>query len=164
MKTKNKIIKTARICHKITKGLYYASCVLCLTFIVLAIALSCTKAIKTFTVEETACLFGTLALYSFMSIGLLWNVASIFKNIEQEKAPFSEKVSYYLKRSSIFVVLISVIPALIGSTVLRIICPTTDLTFPISLGGIISGITIFMIDMFFNYGKELQKNEDETLW
>ena len=158
MKTKNKIIKTARICHKITTGLYYASCVLCLTFIVLAIALSCTKAIKTFTVEETACLFGTLALYSFMSIGLLWNVASIFKNVEQEKAPFSEKVSYYLKRSSIFV-----IPALIGSTVLRIICPTTDLTFPISLGGIISGITIFMIGMFFNYGKELQKNEDETL-
>ena len=98
-----------------------------------------------------------------MSIGLLWNVASIFKNVEQEKAPFSEKVSYYLKRSSIFVVLISVIPALIGSTVLRIICPTTDLTFPISLSGIISGITIFMIGMFFNYGKELQKNEDETL-
>ena len=163
MKTKNKIIKTARICHKITKGLYYASYVLCLTFIVLAIALSCTDAIKTFAPAETACLFGTLALYSFISIGLLWNVSSIFKNVEQEKAPFSEKVSYYLKRSAVFILLISVIPALVGSTVLRIIYPATELTFPISLGGIIAGITMFMIGMFFNYGKELQKNEDETL-
>ena len=84
--------------------------------------------------------------------------------IRKDKAPFSEKVSYYLKRSSIFVVLISVVPALIGSIVLRLIYPATDLTFPISVGGIISGITMFMIGMFFNYGKELQQNEDETLW
>ena len=163
MKTKNRIIKTARICHKITKGLYYASFVLCLTFVVLAIVLSCTKAIKTFTVAETACLFGTLALYSFISIGLLWNVASIFKSIEQEKAPFSAKVSHYLNRSAIFVVIVSIIPAIVGTTILHILYPATELTFPISLGGIISGITIFMISLFFSYGKELQQNEDETL-
>lgn len=163
MKTKNKIIKTARICHKITKGLYYASFVFCFVFVVLAIVLSSTKTIKSLTVAETACLFGTLALYSFMSIGLLWNVASIFKNIEQEKAPFSEKVSHYLNRSAIFVVLVSIIPAIVGSTILRILYPATELTFPISLGGIISGITILMISLFFNYGKELQQNEDETL-
>ena len=163
MRTKNKIIKTARICHKITKGLYYASFVFCFVFVVLAIVLASTKTIKSLTVAETACLFGTLALYAFISIGLLWNIASIFKSVEKDKAPFSEKVSYYLKRSSIFVVLISVVPALIGSIVLRLIYPATDLTFPISVGGIISGITMFMIGMFFNYGKELQQNEDETL-
>lgn len=163
MKMKNKIIKTSKICNKITKLLYYLSCIMCLTFIVLAIVLSCTKAIKSFTVAETACLFGTLALYSLITTGLLWNVSSIFKNIEQEKTPFSEKVSYYLKRSAIYIMLISVVPALVGSTILRIIYPQTDLTFPISLGGIISGIAMFMIGMFFNYGEELQKNEDETL-
>ena len=68
-----------------------------------------------------------------------------------------------LKKSAIFVVLISVVPALVGSTVLRIIYPTTELTFPISLGGVISGIVMFMFGLFFKYGKELQKNDDETL-
>jgi len=163
MKTKDKIVKISKICYKITKSIYYASYILCLIFIVLAIALSSTNAIKTFSVAETACLFGTLALYSAISVGLFWNISSIFKTIKQEKSPFSEKVSCYLKGSAIFVLLISTIPALIGSTILRIIYPSTELVFPISLGGIISAVTMFVIGIFFNYGKELQKNEDETL-
>ena len=163
METKNKIIKTAKVCYKVTKVLYFVSCAACLVFIALAIALSCTNAIKEFSVAETASIFGTLALYAFMCIGLLWNVESLFKSVEQEKAPFGKKISHYLKKSAIFVVLISVVPALVGSTVLHIIYPTTELTFPISLGGVISGIVMFMFGLFFKYGKELQKNDDETL-
>ena len=97
METKNKIIRTAKVCYKVTKVLYFVSCAACLIFIALAIALSCTNAIKEFSVAETASIFGTLALYAFMCIGLLWNVESLFKSVEQEKAPFGEKIKFFLK-------------------------------------------------------------------
>lgn len=163
METKKQIIKTAKVCYIVTKVLYALSCVACLVFIALAIALSCTNAIKSFTVAETAIIFSTLALYAFMCIGLLWNVESIFKSVGDEQAPFGDRVSHYLKKIAIFVILLSVVPALVGSILLRTICPSTEFVFPIEFGGIVAGIVLFLIGMFFNYGKELQKNEDETL-
>lgn len=163
METKNKIIKTAKACYIISKVLYISSFVACLAFIVLAIALSCTNAITTLTVAETAILFSTLALYAFMCIGLLWNVESMFKSIVENKAPFGESVSHYLKKIAVFVILLSVVPALIGSILIRAICPSTEIVFPISFSGIVAGVVMFMFGMFFKYGKELQKNDDETL-
>lgn len=163
METKNKIIKTARVCYIVTKVLYVLSCVTCLAFIALAIALSCTHAIKTLTVAETAIIFGTLALYAFICIGLLWNIEGVFKSVGDGQAPFGERVSHYLKKIAIFVIILSVVPALVGSILLRSICPSTEIVFPIEFGGIIVGIVLFLFGMFFKYGKELQKKDDETL-
>lgn len=163
METKNKIIKTAKVCYIISKVLNILSCVACLAFIALAIALSCTNAISTLTVAETAILFSTFALYAFMCIGLLWNVESLFKSIVENKAPFGESVSRYLKKIGIFVLLLAVIPALVGSILIRVICPSTEIVFPISFSGIVAGVVMFIFGMFFKYGKELQKNDDETL-
>ena len=163
MVTKNKMIKMAKICHIVSKVLYITACVVCLVFISLAIALSVTNAVSTLTAAETAVLFGTLALYAFVCIGLLWNVDGIFKSIVEEKSPFSESVSHYLKKVAIYVLIISVVPALIGSVVIRLVYPATELTFPIEVGGIVAGIVLFLIGMFFKYGKELQKQDDETL-
>lgn len=163
METKNKIIKTAKVCCIISKVLYILSCVACLVFIALAIALSCTHAIATLTVAETAIIFSTLALYAFMCIGLLWNVEGIFKSIVGAKAPFDEKVSHYLKKIAIFVISLAIIPALVGSILLRAICPSTEIIFPISFSGIVAGFVMFLFGLFFKYGKELQKNDDETL-
>lgn len=163
METKSRIIKTARVCYIVTKVLYCLACVACLTFIALAIALSVTNAIKSLMPAETAVMFSTLALYSFFAIGLLWNVESMFKSITVEQAPFGEKVSHYLKKIAIFVLMISIVPALIGQIVLRAACPSTEMTFPIEVGGIVSGVVLFLIGLFFDYGKELQKRDDETL-
>lgn len=163
METKNKIVKTAKICCIISKVLYLLSFVVCLAFIALAIALPLTNAISTLTNAETAMIFATLALYSFILIGLLWNVEGIFKTIAKEQSPFAERVSHYLKKVAVYVIALSVVPALLGSAVLRIICPETELTFPIELGGIIAGVVLFLIGTFFNYGSELQKRDDETL-
>ena len=162
METKNKIIKAAKVCYKTSKILYYVSFVVCLLFIVLAILLSSTKGLKGFSATETVCLFGTLALYSFICIGLLWNVVGIFKSVEK-KAPFSDGVSKYLKKSAVFILMLAVVPAIIGSTILRIAQPSTQLVFPISVGGIIAGLVMLMLGMFFNYGAELQTKDDETL-
>lgn len=163
METKKQIIKMSKVCYIVTKVLYILCCVLCLVFIVLAIALSCAHAIESLTVAETAIIFSTLALYAFMCIGLLWNVESLFKSVGDEQAPFGERVSHYLKKIAIFIILLAVVPALIGSILLRAICQSTEIIFPISFSGIVSGVVLFLIGMFFKYGKELQKNDDETL-
>lgn len=163
METKKQIIKIARVCYIVTKVLYVLSCIACLVFIALAIALSCTHAIESWTVEETAILFGTLALYAFMCIGLLWNVEFLFKSVGDAQAPFGERVSHYLKKTAVFTILLSVVPALTGSILLRVICPETEMVFPIEVGGAVIGIVLFLFGMFFKYGKELQENDDETL-
>ena len=163
MELKNKIVKTAKICKITTKVLYCVSFAVCFVFIALAIALSVTDAIKDFTPAETAIIFATAALWAFILIGLLWNVEGIFKCIERDQTPFGDGVSHYLKKTAIFVLVISIVPALLGTTLLTTICPETEFTFPVSVSGIVSGAILFLIGMFFKYGKELQKRDDETL-
>ena len=163
METKNKIVKTAKICHIVSKVLYCASFAVCLTFIVLAIALAVTDAIEGFTPAETAIIFSTSALWAFIFIGLMWNVEGIFKCIVSEKTPFCEGVSHYLKKAAIFMLVISIVPAVLGTLLLSSICPASEFTFPVSISGIVAGAVLFLIGMFFKYGNELQKRDDETL-
>lgn len=163
METKNKIVKTAKICRIISKVLYILACVACLTFIALAIALPLTNAIEAYTTAETAMIFATLALYAFILVGLLWNIEGIFKTIAKEQSPFTARVSHYMKKVAIYAIILSVVPALIGSIILRLIASKTELTFPIDLCGIIVGIVLLLLGIFLNYGKELQDNDDETL-
>ncbi|MDE7296800.1 MAG: hypothetical protein K2N84_05990 [Clostridia bacterium] len=156
MNTKTKIIKTAKICSIVCKVLYCLACAACIAFVVLAIALSCTHAIKSLTVGETAILFATLALYSFMLVGLLWNVERIFVNIEKEQTPFCERAHHYLKKVGIFLLLTATVPALVGTTLLHTVTPATELNFPIDLGGIIAGTVLLIFRQFVTYGKELE--------
>ena len=163
MESKNKIIKGAKICYILSKVLYIISCVLTLTFITLAIVLSCFKLLKGYNSSETACIFSTLAVYSFICIGLFLNVMKIFKEIIILKTPFNGTISSSLKVIAIFVIVLSIVPALIGSIVLKIVCPTSELIFPISFGGVVCGIVTFLLGLVFKYGNELQKRDDETL-
>ena len=163
METKNKIVKTAKVCTIISKVLYLLSMVACLTFIALAIVLPNTNAISALSTGETAVIFATLALYAFICIGLLWNIEGIFKTVAVEQSPFAERVGHYLKKVAVFVIVLSVVPALVGSTILKIIYPETAIVFPIELSGIIVGVVLFFIGMFISYGNELQKRDDETL-
>ena len=163
METKNKIVKMARVCHVVTKVLYLVSIAVCLAFTVLAIVLPNTDAIVELHSSEVAVLFATMALYAFICIGLLWNVEGLFKSIVQEQSPFNDGVSHYLKKIAIFILVISIVPALVGTAVVRIVYPASELAFPIEVGGIISGVVLFIFGVFFKYGKELQSREDETL-
>ena len=163
METKNKIVKTAKVCGIVAKILYLLSIVACLTFIILAIALPLTNAVSSMPAAEVAVIFATLAVYAFICIGFLWNVEGICVAIVKEGSPFTERVSHYLKKVAIYVIVLAVVPALIGSTVLRIACPETETVFPIEFGGVIAGAVLFLIGLLFNYGQELQKRDDETL-
>ena len=156
MEVKNKIVETGKICCRIFKILYCLTCVVCLVFIILAITLSCTHAIKSFTTGETAVLFGTLALYAFMVIGLLWNIDNIFVHIVKEQTVSCEKVKHYLKKAGIFLILTSIVPAIVGTCIMHLVTPTTELNFPVEVGGIIAGVLLLICCQFVSYGKELE--------
>ena len=163
METKNKIVKMSKVCHIVSKVLYIVAFVACLAFIALAIALPLADVIDKYTKSEVAVIFSTLAVYAFVCIGLLWNVEGIFKSIVKEGTPFCKGVSHYLKKSAIFVLILAVVPALIGTTVLRIACPETELIFPVSISGIVVGAVLLILGIIFKYGNELQNRDDETL-
>ena len=101
METKNKMIKTAKTCQIVAKVLYIVACVVCLTFIVLAIVLPTTNTVGELTKGEVAVLFSALALYAFVCVGLLWNVEGLFKSIVKEQSPFAQPVGHYLKKIEI---------------------------------------------------------------
>ena len=157
MSVKSKIVKIAKVCHIVAKVLYCIAFAVCLILIALAIALPLTNTTGELTAVETAIMFGTLALYSFMCVGIMWNVEGLFKYIAKEQPPFNDKVCHYLKKIAIFILILSVVPALLGSILLKALCPETELTFPIELGGIVAGVVLLLVSLFFEYGNELQK-------
>ena len=163
METKYKVIKTAKFCKITSKVLYILSIVAFFTFAVLAIVLPCTDAIKSIKPAESAIVFSVLAVYSFFFFGLLWNVQKLFEAIEINQTPFCEKVSRYLKKSAIFTLLVSVVPAIIGSILIHAIVPASEFVFRIELVGVFTGALLFLVGLFFKYGKELQRKDDETI-
>ena len=163
METKQKIVKTAKICGILAKVLYLLACVECVVMIVMAVVLPQTNVIESQTHKETAVQFATLALQAFILIGLLWNVEGIFKTIAAEQTPFAERVGHYLKKTAIFTIVLSIVPAVLGTTLLKILEPQSALVFPTEGGGIVIGILLLLIGVFFKYGTELQKKDDETL-
>ena len=163
METKSKIVKAARICAIVSKVLYIVAIAACVTFVVLAITLPLNHVVQSMTDGETAVVFATLAVYAFICVGLLWNIEGVFKAIAAEGSPFGERVSHYLKKVAVFVIVLSIVPAILGTAVVRAVNAETELAFPIDLGGVIAGAVLFLVGLFFNYGKELQTKDDQTL-
>ena len=163
MDTKNKIITTAKVGRITAQVLYILSIVACVTFTVLAIVLPLTDAIKAIEPSEAAIIFATLAVDAFFTFGLLWNVQQFFGSIETSKTVFNAKAGRYLKKTAIFTIMVSVIPALLGSILINAIVPDSEFVFRIEVAGIITGVVLLLVGLFFGYACELQKKDDETL-
>ncbi|MCM1306147.1 MAG: DUF2975 domain-containing protein [Bacteroides sp.] len=163
MNNKTKVIKIARGCKIASKVLYILACVACLVFVALAIALPVTNAVKTLTAAESAIMFSILALYSFLLIDFFWNTQKLFFNIENSETPFNAKSINCLKRIAWSIVVISVVPALLGSILIHAIAPNSEVVFRVELVGLISGLVLFLLAVVFSYGKDLQDRDDETL-
>lgn len=163
MKDKNKIIKISKTCKVVSKVLYILDCVATLTFLVIAIVLPLTNAIKSITPAECAIIFSVITLYSFFMIDFLWNTTKFFDTICKEQSVFGVKLTKCIKRLAISSLILSTIPAIIGSILIHAICPTSDFVFRLEIVGIMASIVLFFISLFFKHGAELQKQDDETL-
>lgn len=161
---KEKIIKLSKGLYVATKVLYIISISLFFVFAIEAIVFPLTGIIKGYSAGEIAIAFSVLALYSFIGVGLLWNISQLFRTIYTEKTPFSLQVNKYLKKSAGYILAISIIPALIGSILKFSICPNSEFSYHIEVTGILAGLVLYFIGLFFTYGNELKNRDDETLW
>jgi|GEM_PF-1721397 len=164
LSSRDKILKVAKICEVVSKVLYIVAFVGVVVLAVSAIVLPLTvKEIGDFKAGEIAIIFGVCALYCFMAINVFWNVEQIFKSIRVNQTPFHERVTHYLKKSAVAVILISIIPALIGSILIRAITPESAARFNFQYMSLAIGVVMLILGYIFNYGIELQKKDDETL-
>lgn len=163
MSDKNKIIKISKTCKIISKILYIIDCILTLAFLVLAIVLPLTNAIKSILPSECAIIFSVLTLYSFFMIDFLWNTTKFFDIICKEQSVFNVKITKCIKRVAISSLILSTIPAIIGSILIHSIVPASEFVFRLEIVGIMASIVLFFISLFFKHGAELQRQEDETL-
>ena len=163
-KVKEKIIKLSKGLYITTKVLYIISITLFFVFAIEAIVFPLTGVVKGYEPGEVAIAFSILALYSFIAVGLLWNVSQLFKVIYTEKTPFSLNVNKYLKKSAGYILGISIIPGFLGSILNHALFPNSVFSYHIELTGILAGLVLYFIGLFFNYGYELKKKDDETLW
>lgn len=161
--SKEKIINISKTCMVVSKVLYVLNCMATLAFLVLAIVLPTTKAIKSITPSECAIVFSVVTLYSFFLIDFLWNTTKFFESIYKEQSVFHCKITKYLKRIALSSLILSIIPALIGSILIHAIAPASEFVFRFEIVGIMTGIVLFFIALFFEHGATLQKQEDETL-
>lgn len=161
---KDKIIKISHTCKIVSKVLYVIDCITTLAFLVLAIVLPLTNAIKSITPAECAIIFSVLTFYGFFALDFLWNTTKFFETICNEQSIFSYKVTRYIKRLAISSLILSTIPAIIGSIFIHLLAPESEFVFRLEIVGIMASVVLFFISLFFKYGSELQKQDDETLW
>lgn len=160
---KDKIIKISKTCKVVSKVLYVLDCIATFAFLVLAIVLPLTKAIKTITPAECAIMFSVLTLYAFFMIDFLWNTTKFFDTICLQQSVFNLKVTKCIKRIAISSLILSTVPAIIGSILIHAIVPKSELVFRLEIVGIMAAIVMLFISLFFKHGAELQKQDDETL-
>lgn len=163
MNNKTKLIKTAKVCGIVAKIAYLISSVACVVFLVLAIVFPLVDVWKSVTRTETAIIFSVFAVYAFVMVGLLWNVEKLFDTMKKLETPFSATINRYLKKIAVFTLILSCVPALLGSTLLHALAPNSVFEFRIELVGVLMSIVLFLLGQVFAYGKELQQKDDETL-
>lgn len=163
MNDKNKIIKISRVGKIVSKVLYLLDCVATLAFLVLAIVLPLTNAIKAITPAECAIIFTVLTLYAFFMIDFFWNTTKFFNTICQEQSVFHVKVTKSIRRIAFASLLLATIPAIVGSILIHAIVPASEFVFRLEIVGIMAAVVLFFIALFFQYGATLQKRDDETL-
>lgn len=161
--SKDKIIKISKTCKIVSKVLYVLDCAVTLAFLTLAIVLPLTNAIKSIRPAECAIIFSVLTLYSFFMIDFLWNTTKFFDIICKKKSVFNVKVTKCIKRIAISSLILSTVPAIIGSILIHAIVPTSEFVFRLEIVGIMASVVLFFISLFFKHGAELQKRDDETL-
>lgn len=160
---KGRIIKISKICKVIAKVLYVLDCIVTFAFLVLAIVLPLTNAIKSISPAECAIIFSVLTLYAFFMIDFLWNTTKFFDTICTEQSVFNIKVTKCIRRIAISSLILSTVPAIIGSILIHAIVPTSEFVFRIEIVGIMASVVLFFISLFFKHGAELQRKDDETL-
>lgn len=106
-------------------------------------------------------MFVFMFLYSVCMYLVLYSTHLIFKNVSEECTPFNQKHIVRIKRIAFMVIGLSIIGSVSES--LFDLYTVNEMMWRIDFAGIILGIIIYCLALFFNYGCRLQQQSDETL-
>ena len=172
MENEEKVYTKKEVFSEMMKKLYvfakvcYIICLIAApVLVILGVVFGLNNTIDGRTTGETIISFSVLALYAFSAAGLLWNVEMLFKDMGENGSPFSEKSGHYITKTARFLLILSVVPALIGKIAMGILSGITkaesELQFDFGFGGIIFGLILLYISLAFDYGYKLENKDKE---
>lgn len=106
-------------------------------------------------------MFFFMVAYSVCMCIVLYSTHLIFKNVSEEYTPFKHKHIVRIKRIAFMVIGLSILGSF--SDGLFGLFTINELAWHIDFSGIVLGIVIYCLALFFDYGCELQRQSDETL-
>lgn len=111
--------------------------------------------------EHLFVMFVFMMLYSVCMCIVLYSTHLLFRDVSKEHTPFMHKHIVRIKRIAITVIGISILGSC--SDGLFDLFTVNELAWRIDFSGIILGVIIYCLALFFDYGCELQRQSDETL-
>lgn len=106
-------------------------------------------------------MFISTILYSTCMSIILYTAHLIFKNVSEEGTPFNHEHIGRIKIIAFMVIGLSILESF--SDGLLSLFTDNNIMLNIDFNGIILGIIIYCLALFFDYGCQLQKQSDETL-
>lgn len=106
-------------------------------------------------------MFISMILYSACLCVVFYSTHLLFKDVSREHTPFNHKHTIRIKRIAIMVIVLSIIGSF--SDGLFDLFTISEMAWRIDFNGIILGMIIYCLALFFDYGCELQRQSNETL-
>ncbi|MCY9529407.1 DUF2975 domain-containing protein [Paenibacillus alvei] len=94
---------------------------------------------------------------------ILFIAGGIFKDISKDYTPFVAKHMKRLKRISLLIAGMAIIPGFVEITMIQMVTPAVMVNVSFELFYILVAVVFFCLAQIFDYGRMLQQQSDETL-
>lgn len=113
-------------------------------------------------VTETICTMVPAIIAMVFTVMIFYCIKPVLEDMKEGKTPFTKQNVLNIKKVSLYMLLMWLIPQGVQAALLALTdttMPDTDFTFD----KVIFALVVYCIALAFDYGTQLQKNEDETL-
>ncbi|WP_268624993.1 DUF2975 domain-containing protein [Paenibacillus alvei] len=94
---------------------------------------------------------------------ILFIAGRIFKDISKDYTPFVAKHMKRLKRISLLIASMAIIPGFVEIAMIQMVTPAARVNVSFELFYILVAVVFFCLAQIFDYGRMLQQQSDETL-
>ncbi|MEQ7052890.1 hypothetical protein ABN764_19800 [Paenibacillaceae sp. P-4] len=94
---------------------------------------------------------------------ILFISGRIFKDISKDYTPFVAKHMKRLKRISLLIAGMAIIPGFVEIAMIQMVTPAAKVNVSFELFYILAAVVFFCLAQIFDYGRMLQQQSDETL-
>lgn len=166
MDKRTKIRRTAKAGKIVSTVAFYFSIAISVIMLVLAILFEVNTSFRSVLQKIMAeNLFLEAFIEQIFLLVVIFCLMKLFKTIEEERTPFSHKANKWLKVLSIVILVSSAFENALYKTILNMfegkLTFSTNISFDTT--SLVIGLAILLLSFIFEYGSDLQKQDDETL-